>query len=109
MQRSTERILTTHVGSLVKPVDLQDLIAARELGQPYDAGALKGRVTSAVGDVVRTQAEVGIDVVNDGEFSKSSWAAYFRTRLEQRRGATRPAQHAGTDLRAGGKAVSRLV
>jgi 5-methyltetrahydropteroyltriglutamate--homocysteine methyltransferase len=81
MQRSTEHILTTHVGSLVKPLDLQDMIAARELGQPYDAATLKRRVSSAVADVVRTQAQVGIDVVNDGEFSKSSWAAYFRTRL----------------------------
>jgi 5-methyltetrahydropteroyltriglutamate--homocysteine methyltransferase len=81
MQRSTERILTTHVGSLVKPLDLQDMIAARELGQPSDAATLAARVTSAVADVVRTQADVGLDVVNDGEFSKSSWAAYFRTRL----------------------------
>jgi 5-methyltetrahydropteroyltriglutamate--homocysteine methyltransferase len=81
MQRSTERILTTHVGSLVKPDDLQDMITAREMGQAYDAAALAARVTSAVAEVVRKQAEVGIDVVNDGEFSKSSWAAYFRTRL----------------------------
>src|SRR5579864_6734396 len=81
MQRSTERILTTHVGSLVKPDDLQDLIAAREGGQQYDKAGLATRVTSAIADVVRTQAEVGIDVVNDGEFSKSSWGAYFRSRL----------------------------
>ena len=81
MQRSTERILTTHVGSLVKPDDLQDLIAAREAGQAHDADALSKRVTSAVADVVRKQAAVGIDIVNDGEFSKSSWGAYFRTRL----------------------------
>ena len=81
MQRSTERILTTHVGSLVKPDNLQDIIAARETGLPYDAAALSARVTSAVAEVVHTQAEVGLDVVNDGEFSKSSWAAYFRRRL----------------------------
>src|SRR5438552_3304413 len=81
MQRSTERILTTHVGSLAKPDDLQDMIAARETGQPYDKAALAARVTSAIGEVVRTQADVGIDIVNDGEFSKSSWGAYFRTRL----------------------------
>jgi 5-methyltetrahydropteroyltriglutamate--homocysteine methyltransferase len=81
MQRSTERILTTHVGSLVKPDDLQDMIAAREMGQPYDAAALSARVSGAVAEVVRTQAEVGLDVVNDGEFSKSSWGAYFRSRL----------------------------
>src|SRR5262245_58958016 len=81
MKRSTARILTTHVGSLVKPNDVQDMIAARELGEPYDAAALAVRVTAAVADVVRTQAEVGLDIVNDGEISKSSWAAYFRTRL----------------------------
>ncbi|MBV9327780.1 MAG: cobalamin-independent methionine synthase II family protein [Chloroflexi bacterium] len=81
MQRSNERILTTHVGSLAKPDDLQTMIAAREAGQPYDAAALAGRVTDAIAEVVRTQAEIGIDVVNDGEFSKSSWGAYFRTRL----------------------------
>ena len=81
MQRSSERILTTHVGSLVKPDDLQAMIAAREVGQAYDAGALAERVSTAVQQVVQKQAEVGLDVVNDGEFSKSSWGAYFRTRL----------------------------
>jgi 5-methyltetrahydropteroyltriglutamate--homocysteine methyltransferase len=81
MQRSTDRILTTHVGSLAKPDDLQDMISAREGSQPYDSAALARRVTSAVAEVVRKQAEVGIDVVNDGEYSKSSWGAYFRTRL----------------------------
>jgi 5-methyltetrahydropteroyltriglutamate--homocysteine methyltransferase len=81
MKRSTERILTTHVGSLVKPDDVQTMIAAREAGQSHDAAALAARVTTAVAEVVRKQVEVGIDIVNDGELSKSSWAAYFRTRL----------------------------
>ena len=81
VKRSTERILTTHVGSLVKPDDLQEMITAKDTGQPYDEQALAKRVSSAVADVVRRQAEVGIDIVNDGEFSKSSWAAYFRGRL----------------------------
>jgi 5-methyltetrahydropteroyltriglutamate--homocysteine methyltransferase len=81
VKRSTGRILTTHVGSLVKPGDLHDMIASRETGQHYDEAALTGRVTRAVRDVVRAQADVGIDIVNDGELSKSSWAAYFRTRL----------------------------
>ncbi len=81
MQRSTDRILTTHVGSLAKPDDLQDMITAREAGQSYDAAMLATRVKNGVDEVVRTQAEVGIDVVNDGEYSKSSWGAYFRTRL----------------------------
>jgi 5-methyltetrahydropteroyltriglutamate--homocysteine methyltransferase len=81
MQRSTDRILTTHVGSLAKPDDLQDMIAAREAGEAHDPGALQARISSAVAEAVRKQAEVGLDIVNDGELGKSSWAAYFRTRL----------------------------
>src|SRR3954464_332909 len=81
MKRSTDRILTTHVGSLVKPDDLQAMINAREAGDSYDAEALDARIASAIDEVVRKQADVGIDVVNDGEFSKSSWGAYFRGRL----------------------------
>jgi 5-methyltetrahydropteroyltriglutamate--homocysteine methyltransferase len=90
MKRSIDRILTTHVGSLVKPNDLQTMIAAREQGEPYDTDALSARVTSAIAEVVRRQAETGIDIVNDGEFSKSSWGAYFRTRLTNV--AARPGQ-----------------
>jgi 5-methyltetrahydropteroyltriglutamate--homocysteine methyltransferase len=81
MKRSTERILTTHVGSLVKPDDLQEMITAKDSGQPHDEQALAKRVSSAIGEVVRRQAQAGIDIVNDGEFSKSSWGAYFRGRL----------------------------
>ena len=81
MKRSTNRILTTHVGSLVKPDDLQSMITAREHGDAYDAKTLDARITSAIGGVVRKQADVGVDIVNDGEFSKSSWGAYFRDRL----------------------------
>jgi 5-methyltetrahydropteroyltriglutamate--homocysteine methyltransferase len=96
MKRSTDRILTTHVGSLVKPDDVQDLIAAREAGRVHDAAALSGRVARAVAEVVRAQAEVGIDVVNDGELSKSSWGAYFRTRLTNVE--TRPGQRSTPGL-----------
>jgi 5-methyltetrahydropteroyltriglutamate--homocysteine methyltransferase len=81
MKRSTDRILTTHVGSLVKPDDLLQAVVARDEGQPHDARALEQRIRGAIEDVVRKQIEVGIDVVNDGEFSKSSWGAYFRSRL----------------------------
>jgi len=81
MKRSTDRILTTHVGSLVKPDDLQAMINAREVGDAYDAAALDARIATAIGEVVRKQAEIGVDIVNDGEFSKSSWGAYFRGRL----------------------------
>jgi 5-methyltetrahydropteroyltriglutamate--homocysteine methyltransferase len=81
MRRSKERILTTHVGSLVKPDDLLTMITAKQRGEPYDEAALQRRIKGAVGDVVKKQADTGIDIVNDGEFSKSSWAAYFAGRL----------------------------
>jgi len=81
MKRSSERILTTHVGSLVKPDDLGAMVLARDMGEPVDSQALAARISSSIMDVVRKQAEAGIDVVNDGEFSKSSWGAYFRRRL----------------------------
>ena len=70
MKLSTERILTTHVGSLARPPDLFDMIAARSSGQPYDTAAFDARVRQAVADVVRRQAELGIDIIDDGEQGK---------------------------------------
>ncbi len=67
MQRSTERILTTHVGSLARPDSLVPLLRQREEGQPYDRNDLARLVREAVADVVRQQIEAGIDIVNDGE------------------------------------------
>ena len=81
MKRSIERILTTHTGSLARPKDLVELMRARSHGEPYDAAAYAPRVRSAVGEVVRQQAENGIDVLTDGEQSKSGFAAYVRERL----------------------------
>jgi 5-methyltetrahydropteroyltriglutamate--homocysteine methyltransferase len=81
MRRSTERILTTHIGSLPRPDDLRRLLQARDQGEAYDRAALAGRVRSAVGEVVRRQAEVGIDVVADGEQGKNSFTNYIRERL----------------------------
>jgi 5-methyltetrahydropteroyltriglutamate--homocysteine methyltransferase len=81
MRRSTDRILTTHVGSLVKPDDLLDMITAKQRGEPYDEAALQKRISEAVRQVVSRQADAGLDIVNDGEFSKSSWGAYFSGRL----------------------------
>jgi 5-methyltetrahydropteroyltriglutamate--homocysteine methyltransferase len=57
------------------------MITAKQRGEPYDETALQRRITAAVRDVVKKQADTGIDIVNDGEFSKSSWAAYFSGRL----------------------------
>jgi 5-methyltetrahydropteroyltriglutamate--homocysteine methyltransferase len=81
MKRSTERFLTTHTGSLPRPDDLVRTMYAREEGVPVDAAALATRVESAVADVVRKQAQAGIDIVNDGEMSKPSYATYIKDRL----------------------------
>ena len=81
MRRSTERFLTTHTGSLPRPDDLVRAMYAKEEGVPVDPGALAARVASAVEDVVRKQAEAGVDVVNDGEMSKPSYATYIKDRL----------------------------
>jgi 5-methyltetrahydropteroyltriglutamate--homocysteine methyltransferase len=81
MKRSTDRILTTHTGSLARPWPLLDLMKAKEQGQPYDQAVLDQTVRGAVADVVRRQAESGIDVVNDGEQSKTSFNRYIGDRL----------------------------
>src|SRR5215471_3604434 len=81
MKRSTERILTTHVGSLVRPPDLQEMIRARESGNPYDHEALAARVRSAVAEAVHKQVECGIDIVSDGEQGKLGFNTYTNQRL----------------------------
>src|ERR687887_2745925 len=81
MKLSTERILTTHVGSLARPPDLFDMLAARASGRPYDVAAFEARVRQAVADVVRRQAELGIDIINDGEQGKPGFVAYISERL----------------------------
>jgi 5-methyltetrahydropteroyltriglutamate--homocysteine methyltransferase len=77
-----ERILTTHVGSLVKPNDLRAALAARQVGHPYDEAAFGQRLTEAVADVVRRQLDAGIDVPGDGELGKAHWVWYVTERLE---------------------------
>ncbi|HSF32266.1 MAG TPA: cobalamin-independent methionine synthase II family protein [Candidatus Tectomicrobia bacterium] len=81
MKRSSQRILTTFVGSLARPSDLIDLMKAKEHGQPYDHEGLSRRVRSAVGEVVRRQAAAGIDIVTDGEQGKPGFVAYVSERL----------------------------
>jgi 5-methyltetrahydropteroyltriglutamate--homocysteine methyltransferase len=81
MKRSTERILTTHAGSLPRPKDLLDLMKARASGGAVDPDAYAARVRSAVADIVRQQVQSGIDVVTDGEQSKTSFSAYVNERL----------------------------
>jgi len=81
MIRSTDRILSTHVGSLPRPEDLIQIMFAKEEGIPVDRVAMAERVRSAVGEVVSRQIEAGIDIVNDGEMSKPSYATYIKDRL----------------------------
>ncbi|HLH93935.1 MAG TPA: cobalamin-independent methionine synthase II family protein [Xanthobacteraceae bacterium] len=75
------RILTTHTGSLPRPDALSGLLFARMTGKPVDAAELARRTTEAVADIVRRQVELGIDVVSDGEQSKTSFQAYAASRL----------------------------
>jgi len=81
MQRSTDRFLTTHTGSLPRPDDLIKSMFAKEEGVPVDPAALERRVAAAVAEVVGKQAQSGIDVINDGEMSKPSYATYIKDRL----------------------------
>ncbi len=82
MKHSTDRILTTHVGSLIRPPELQDFLRLVQGGKPYDEKAYNKCLTASVAAVVRQQADAGIDVPSDGEFGKSiSWAQYALTRL----------------------------
>jgi 5-methyltetrahydropteroyltriglutamate--homocysteine methyltransferase len=81
MTRSTDRFLTTHTGSLPRPDDLIRMMYAKEEGVPVDREALAARVRAAVAEVVRKQVEAGVDIVNDGEMSKPSYATYVKDRL----------------------------
>jgi 5-methyltetrahydropteroyltriglutamate--homocysteine methyltransferase len=81
MLLSTDRILTTHVGSLPRPQNVVDQLFAQDQGQEYSPVRFDAVMAEAVGDVVRKQTEVGIDVVSDGEMSKISYATYIRHRL----------------------------
>jgi 5-methyltetrahydropteroyltriglutamate--homocysteine methyltransferase len=81
MKRSTDRFLTTHTGSLPRPDDLIRMMFAKEEGVPVDRDELAARIKSAVAEVVAKQVEAGIDLVNDGEMSKPSYATYIKDRL----------------------------
>jgi 5-methyltetrahydropteroyltriglutamate--homocysteine methyltransferase len=83
MKRSSDRILTTHVGSLIRPPELLEFLRAKQAGERYDQAAYERCLKECVAAVVKKQAEVGIDVVSDGEFGKSiSWSQYVLERLE---------------------------
>ena len=90
MKRSSERFLTTHTGSLPRPEDLVRMMFAKEEGVPVDPAALRERIAGAVADIVGKQAEAGIDIVNDGEMSKPSYATYIKDRLAGFGGESHP-------------------
>jgi 5-methyltetrahydropteroyltriglutamate--homocysteine methyltransferase len=90
MRRSSDRILTTHTGSLPRPEDLDQLIADKDTGAAVDAGAFDKRVASAVTDVVASQLSVGVSVVSDGEMGKSGYSTYVKDRLNGFGGTGRP-------------------
>jgi 5-methyltetrahydropteroyltriglutamate--homocysteine methyltransferase len=81
MKTSTERILTTHVGSLPRPQDVVDLLFAQDRGEPVDQALFDSTMKRGVADAIRKQEESGVDIVSDGETSKISYATYIRHRL----------------------------
>ena len=93
MKRSTEHILTTHTGSLPRPPELTEALLAPRPRRGRRRAALDDQSATAVADVVRRQAEAGVDVVNDGEASKIGYSTYVKERLDglRRRGRRRPA------------------
>ncbi len=76
-----DRILSTHTGSLIRPPDLLEFVVAKELGKEFDEAAYEEALKKAVADIVRQQAEAGVDIVNDGEMSKANWIIYLYERI----------------------------
>jgi 5-methyltetrahydropteroyltriglutamate--homocysteine methyltransferase len=81
MQRSLERILTTHTGSLIRTREIIEGMKARTLNQPIDSAALDLAIRHGIRDVVRQQVEIGIDIPNDGEFARRGFTTYIHERL----------------------------
>jgi 5-methyltetrahydropteroyltriglutamate--homocysteine methyltransferase len=82
LQQNTDRIQTTHIGSLPRPHLLLDAMKAKYAGQAYDDKAFQEALRGAVRDVVRKQVDCGIDIVTDGEFAKPGFFTYVRERLD---------------------------
>jgi 5-methyltetrahydropteroyltriglutamate--homocysteine methyltransferase len=82
MKRSTDRILTSHVGSLIRPPELLEFLSAKQAGKPFDVKAYDACLARTVAAVVEAQAQAGVDVPSDGEFGKAiSWSQYAHERL----------------------------
>jgi 5-methyltetrahydropteroyltriglutamate--homocysteine methyltransferase len=90
MKRSFDRFLTTHTGSLPRPEDLIRMMFAKEEGIPVEPRALAARIRDAVAEIVRRQIAAGMDVINDGEMSKPSYATYIKDRLNGFGGESQP-------------------
>jgi 5-methyltetrahydropteroyltriglutamate--homocysteine methyltransferase len=90
MKRSADRFLTTHTGSLPRPADLVRMMFAREEGVPVERDALAARIRAGVEEIARKQCEAGLDVINDGELSKPSYATYIKDRLHGFGGESHP-------------------
>jgi 5-methyltetrahydropteroyltriglutamate--homocysteine methyltransferase len=82
LQQNTDRIQTTHIGSLPRPHALLDIMKAKYAGQPYNEKTFAAMLSEAVSETVRKQVECGIDIVTDGEFSKPGFFTYIQERLE---------------------------
>jgi 5-methyltetrahydropteroyltriglutamate--homocysteine methyltransferase len=103
MKRSTERILTTHAGSLPQPDDLKEMLAAKNSGRLYDQKAFARRARDVVAQVVEKQIECGLDIINDGEVGKPNFSRYARERLSgfverEAKPGERPSMIFGRDL-----------
>lgn len=81
MKRSSERILTTHTGSLIRTTDILKGMKALAHGQPYDQAKLEADIEAGIAEAVRKQVEAGLDVVNDGEYARRGFTAYINDRL----------------------------
>jgi 5-methyltetrahydropteroyltriglutamate--homocysteine methyltransferase len=90
MKRSHDRFLTTHTGSLPRPEDLIRIMFAKEEGVPVRLQALNARIRDAVAEIVRRQTAAGVDIINDGEMSKPSYATYIKDRLNGFGGESQP-------------------
>src|ERR1700689_4668836 len=112
MKRSETRILTTHVGSLVRPPELKALAQSGN-DRPRDATPDERYLETlkrATADVVKKQAAVGLDIISDGEFGKSSWSNYILNRVtgfEIRPNQLRPVEWLGRDLQRFGDVIAR--
>ena len=100
MLLSTDRILTSHVGSLPRPDDLLAMLQDEESGREHDATALQTRARAAVAEAVARQVDAGIDIVSDGEMSKIGYTFYVKHRLNGI-GASRPGDDGGTGATPG--------